>query len=97
MRYESDALVAMADGRITHFGPAAAVLGLLPSDTHIEECGRDSLILPGFIDCHTHYPQAQIIGAYGEQLLDWLEKTVFPEESRFSGVVAPAASMRRAF
>jgi guanine deaminase len=84
MRYERDALVAFAHGRITHFGPAAAVRPQLPPGTPIEEYGRDHLILPGFIDCHVHYPQIEIIGAYGEQLLDWLEKYTFVAEQRFA-------------
>jgi guanine deaminase len=84
MRYESDAIVAMADGKITHFGPAGAVRGRLPPGTHIKECGRNALILPGFIDCHVHYPQTQIIGAYGEQLLDWLGKYTFVAEQQFA-------------
>src|SRR5262245_29886675 len=83
MRYESDAIVAMAGGLITHFGPAAAVKAQLPPGTHIKEYGKDALILPGFIDCHVHYPQTQIIGAYGGQLLDWLNKYTFPAEQRF--------------
>ncbi|MEO8017076.1 MAG: guanine deaminase [Pseudomonadota bacterium] len=86
LRHESDAIVGMAGGKITHFGPAAAVAPTLPPGTHIRECGRDSLILPGFIDCHVHYPQTQIIGAYGEQLLDWLEKYTFVAEQRFADV-----------
>ena len=84
MRYESDAIVAMADGKITLFGPAATLKATLPPGTHIYECGRDALILPGFIDCHAHYPQTQIIGAYGEQLLDWLEKYTFVAEQLFA-------------
>jgi guanine deaminase len=84
MRYESDAILAMADGRITHFGPASAVRGQLPPGTHIKECGRDALILPGFIDCHVHYPQTQIIGAYGQQLLDWLDEYTFVAEQKFA-------------
>jgi guanine deaminase len=84
LRHESDAIVAMAGGKITHFGPAAAVRAQLPPGTHIEECGADALILPGFIDCHVHYPQTQIIGAYGEQLLDWLEKYTFVAEQQFA-------------
>jgi guanine deaminase len=86
MRYESDAVVAFADGKITHFGPAGAVRAQLPPGTHIEEYGPDSLILPGFIDCHVHYPQTQIIGAYGEQLLDWLDKYTFVAEQQFADV-----------
>ena len=86
MRYESDAIVAMAGGKISHFGPAGTVKSALPPGTHIYEYGRDSLILPGFIDCHVHYPQTQIIGAYGEQLLDWLEKYTFVAEQQFAEV-----------
>ncbi|MBC8025838.1 MAG: guanine deaminase [Steroidobacteraceae bacterium] len=86
MRYESDAIIGMAGGKITHFGPASTVKSALPPGTHIKEYGRDSLILPGFIDCHVHYPQTQIIGAYGEQLLDWLNKYTFVAEQQFADV-----------
>jgi guanine deaminase len=86
LRYESDAIVAMAGGKITQFGPAATVKSSLPPGTHIYEYGRDALILPGFIDCHVHYPQTQIIGARGEQLLDWLEKYTFVAEQQFADV-----------
>jgi guanine deaminase len=84
MHYESDAIVAMADGRITHFGPAGTVRAQLPPRTQIKECGRDSLILPGLIDCHVHYPQTQIIGAHGQQLLDWLNEYTFVAEQQFA-------------
>jgi guanine deaminase len=86
MRYESDAIIGMAGGKITHFGPAVEVRRDLPPGTHIEEYGRDALILPGFIDCHVHYPQTQIIGAYGEQLLDWLNKYTFVAEQQFASI-----------
>jgi guanine deaminase len=86
MRYESDAIVAVANGKITHFGHAATLKDALPPGTHIYECGPDALILPGFIDCHVHYPQTQIIGAYGEQLLDWLEKYTFVAEQQFADI-----------
>ncbi|MDJ0958847.1 MAG: guanine deaminase, partial [Arenicellales bacterium] len=39
--------------------------------------------IPGFIDCHVHYPQTEIIGAYGEQLIDWLTKYAFVAEQKF--------------
>ena len=41
------------------------------------------LIMAGFVDCHVHYPQIDIIASYGEQLLAWLEKYTFPAEARF--------------
>src|SRR5262245_53806996 len=84
MRYEPDAIVAMRAGRITHFGAASEVLPSLPAGTPVRAIGRDRLILPGFIDSHVHYPQTQIIGSYGEQLLDWLEKYTFVAEQEFA-------------
>ncbi len=84
MRYESDALIGISGGKITHFGPASSVRDELPAGTPVKEYGKDNLILPGFIDCHVHYPQTQIIGAYGEQLLDWLEKYTFVAEQEFA-------------
>ena len=84
MRYESDAVVAMAGGKITHFGAASEVLPKLPKDAMVRQTGKDTLILPGFIDCHVHYPQTQIIGAFGEQLIDWLNKYTFVAEQKFA-------------
>lgn len=84
MRYESDAVVAMHAGRITHFGAASEVLPKLPSGTQLTETGRGKLLMPGFIDSHVHYPQTPIIGSYGERLLDWLEKYTFVAEQKFS-------------
>jgi len=86
MRYEPDAIVAMADGRITHFGPARQVRPLLARGTRVEECGKNALITAGFIDCHVHFPQTPIIGASGAQLLDWLNRYPFVAEQRFSDV-----------
>ena len=83
MVYESDAIVAMADGMITHFGPADKIQPQLPAGTPIRNYGRDSLISAGFIDSHVHFPQVPMIAAYGEQLLDWLNTYTFPSEAEF--------------
>lgn len=45
---------------------------------------RGKLIIPGFIDSHIHYPQTGMIGAHGEQLLEWLSEYTFPTEKQFS-------------
>ena len=84
MVYEPDAIVAMAGGKITHFGSARAVRSKLPRGTKIVDYGRDALIMAGFIDSHVHYPQSEIIGAHGAQLLDWLNKYTFVAEQRFA-------------
>ena len=44
---------------------------------------QNNLIFPGFIDLHNHFPQVQVIGSYGTQLLEWLNKYTFPEEAKF--------------
>jgi|LakMenEpi03Aug12_release.lakeMendotaPanAssembly.Ray.scaffolds.fasta_scaffold153269_3 guanine deaminase len=43
-----------------------------------------SFLLPGFIDSHIHFPQMFQIGSYGESLLGWLEKYIFPEEEKMA-------------
>lgn len=83
MRYEPDAIVVMSGGRITHFGPASQVGAQLPAGTAVQSNGRDTLMLPGFVDCHVHYPQIGIIGAHGQQLLDWLDQYTFVAEQKF--------------
>ncbi|MEO8537591.1 MAG: guanine deaminase [Betaproteobacteria bacterium] len=82
-RYESDAIVAMADGVIVDCGPAADVLSRLPPAIPVTHYAG-SLISAGFIDAHVHYPQLPLIGAGGRPLLDWLEQSTFPLEARFA-------------
>jgi guanine deaminase len=80
---ETDGLVICRDGLIEAAGPVAALAAALPPDvtvTHYPGC----LIAPGFIDTHVHYVQTGMIAAYGRQLLDWLERYVYPAELAFS-------------
>ena len=81
--YESDALVVMEHGKITAFGPYELIKEKLPAVCPIKWY-KDSLLIPGFIDTHIHYPQTQIIGAYGKQLIDWLNNYTFKAEAQFS-------------
>jgi guanine deaminase len=79
-RHESDGLIIIADGKIAYAGAYDAKLvpaGVTP------EHHREGLIVPGFIDAHVHYPQTPMIGAYGKQLLDWLNKYTFVTEQRY--------------
>ena len=93
--YEDDAIIVVDDGKITQFGAAADIQPNLPKDMHVEHY-VDSLILPGFIDCHVHYPQTEIIGAYGKQLIDWLNKYTFVAEQNFKDK-AHASEVARIF
>jgi guanine deaminase len=84
MVHEPDAIVAMQDGRITHFGPAEQVARQLPAEVEVRDWGRQALISAGFVDCHVHFPQTPMIAAYGSRLLDWLNKYTFPTELKFA-------------
>ncbi len=44
------------------------------------------LIVPAFTDCHLHLPQFDVIGVDGLELLDWLERAVFPAEMKWADV-----------
>ncbi|MEA3036886.1 MAG: guanine deaminase, partial [Sphingomonadales bacterium] len=44
----------------------------------------DGLIVPGFVDAHVHYPQIECIASHGEQLMQWLERHIFPAEKAFA-------------
>ena len=73
----------IASGRIEAVGEARDVLPRAPPDAPVDDhSGR--LVMPGFIDAHIHYPQTQVIGSYGAQLLDWLHKYTFVEEQKFA-------------
>lgn len=96
MRHETDAIVAFGAGVVTHFGPAADVLAQLPPDLPVRRYGPDALICAGFLDSHVHYPQVPMIGAFGAQLLDWLNAHTFPAERRFADK-AYARTVAKAF
>ena len=52
----------------------------------IEDYG-DKLIIPGFVDLHTHAPQFAIKGiGYDKELIPWLETYTFPEETKFKDI-----------
>ena len=75
--------VLIADGRIAAVGEAGEVLSQAPKDASVDD-HSGCLVTPGFIDAHIHYPQTQVIGSYGAQLLDWLNDYTFVEEQKFA-------------
>ena len=81
--YFEDGLLVVADGRVEAVGDAATLAESLPSQAEITDY-RGKLIVPGFIDCHVHFPQLDIIGSFGAQLLDWLNQYAYPAEARFA-------------
>jgi guanine deaminase len=80
--YWHDGALIIDGERVQAVGPAAALLAA-PHELRIIDHGT-RLILPGFIDTHIHYPQTDIIGSGGRDLLDWLERYAFPAEQLFA-------------
>jgi guanine deaminase len=81
VEHHSDGAVVIGGAKIVEVGPAEAVVARhpgVPTDSY-----PGHLIMAGFVDCHVHYPQIDIIASYGEQLLQWLEKYTYPCEAKF--------------
>lgn len=79
--YIDGALLIDYSGKILAVGSRAG----LESDLHgqpyqTERCYQNSWIIPGLVDCHIHYPQARIVAAPATDLLEWLERSIFPAE-----------------
>lgn len=81
VRYDADGLLVVEHGRIVARGAFAEVSPRFPG-LAVERL--EGLIVPGFIDAHVHYPQIDCIASHGEQLLDWLERHIFPAEQAFA-------------
>jgi guanine deaminase len=79
--FEDGGLV-VRDGKVVAVGPASTVLANISPRRIADYSGK--LILPGFIDTHIHYPQTEMVGAFGEELLQWLNKYTFPTERQFA-------------
>ena len=72
-----DALIRVeASGRI-------AAVEAAPPGCGVPETWPGAVLLPGLVDTHLHFPQTRVIGSASGPLLPWLQRSVFPEESRF--------------
>lgn len=78
-----DGLLVVEDGHIAACGPAADLLPALDPGIPVHHL-PEAMILPGFVDCHVHSGQIDVIGAPGKQLLDWLDTYTFPAELAFA-------------
>lgn len=76
----TEGTIALEDGKIVATGSLSALLRRYPK---AEVRGSSqSLLIPGFVDTHVHFPQLHMIGAMGLPLLDWLAAYTFPTESK---------------
>ena len=80
--YLEDGVLVVRDGRIESVGHWAELTAVLPGGCRVID-HRGSMLLPGFIDTHIHFPQTDVIASGGQNLLDWLEHYTFPAEQRF--------------
>lgn len=71
-----DGLVTWRDGWLEAVVPA-------PAGCAVPVTRPGAIWLPAFVDTHVHCPQTRIRGSATGPLLDWLERSVFPEEARF--------------
>lgn len=82
-RYFDDGYLAVGDdGRIVSVDEWSAVR--LSEGDEVVDLGRSALITPGLIDTHLHAPQLEMIGSYGGDLLQWLNRYTFPTEAKFA-------------
>lgn len=82
VRYVEDGLLISQNGEIQWFGSWEEGQQHLPEGVQVAHY-PEQLIVPGFIDTHIHFPQTEMVGAYGEQLLEWLNTYTFPTEIQF--------------
>jgi guanine deaminase len=83
LEYFEDGLLFVENGVVVEAGDASTLMPQLSDDVVVTDFSG-KIIVPGFIDCHVHFPQLDIIASYGEQLLDWLNRYAYPAEARFA-------------
>src|SRR5215472_11467657 len=78
--YEEGALAVHGDS-IVAVAPSAEIQGKYAAWRTIDAKGR--LVLPGFINGHTHVPMTLFRGLHDDVTLDdWLKKYIFPAEAK---------------
>ena len=81
--HHDDGLLVVEDGRVAAFGAYNDIAATLSADVVVTAL-PGKLITPGFVDAHIHYPQTDVVAAWGSQLLDWLNTHAFPAEQAFA-------------
>jgi len=87
--WHEDGLLIVENGHIKTAGNYAKLKHDLHPDISLHDYSG-KLIVPGFIDTHTHYPQTDMIASPAPGLLPWLETYTFPTERQFSNPVHAA-------
>ncbi len=78
---DQDGAVAVRGDTIVAVGPRAEIEGKYRASETIDAKG--ALVLPGFINGHTHVPMTLFRGLHDDVTLDdWLRKYIFPAEAK---------------
>lgn len=80
--HHPDGLLVVEGGIVIASGAFAQVAPRFPGLSIRHYPGK--LLVPGFVDTHVHYPQADRIATHGHQLLEWLDQHIFPAEKAFA-------------
>lgn len=80
--YYPDGALVISEGKIIETAPYHSIKEKY-RDAHLTDYSG-KLLMPGLIDAHIHYPQSEMIGMYGKQLLDWLNEYTYPTEEAFA-------------
>jgi len=84
--------LAVEDGRIVAVCSQAAARTQYP-DASVLALG-EAVILPGLVNGHTHVPMSALRGYSDDKaLMDWLQKDIFPVESRLTADIIRTASL----
>ncbi|MEM8540985.1 MAG: guanine deaminase [Pseudomonadota bacterium] len=79
--YIEDAGLVAKNGLIVWSGDWAEMPDQFRNIDYVDH--RPHLILPGFVDCHLHFPQSQVVASYAGSLLEWLNNYTFIEEQKY--------------
>jgi guanine deaminase len=82
-KFYKDGVLYIQDGKVLEAGDYSALKSKYKNNVSIVDYSG-KLITPGFVDAHVHYAQMEMVAAYGDQLIDWLEKYTIPTERKFS-------------
>ncbi len=79
-----DGVLVVDDDGVIVFSGAHSQLPADMASAETIDC-RPGYLLPGFIDTHIHFPQTHCTASYGGgQLLDWLQRCIFPAEAKLA-------------
>ena len=86
--------ILVREGRIAALGPYEEITGKFSTGDAVVIDGSGKLVLPGFINGHTHLPETLLRGICDDEMLEkWLWENVWVWEGRMTPKEAKAGSM----